>query len=212
MAPYTVVHADDHIIVANKFSGCLVTPAHGEAGITDLLNQRFAGPRDLAVVHRLDKLTSGLVVFARRTAAAAHLAKQFAGRGAHRQYAAIARGAIDGDVHLLSYPLDGKRALTRVTVVRRADSWTFVEVRIETGRRNQIRHHMAMMGHPLLGDHRIGGESAQHPDWTWPRIALHACHLKFVHPATGRSVAFEAPLPEEFEFFMGTDERKKLKN
>jgi 23S rRNA pseudouridine1911/1915/1917 synthase len=81
------------------------------------------------------------------------------------------------------------------------ESWpdvTLVAVRLETGRRNQIRVHFAEMGHPVLGDRRYGAAQAAHPAWLYRRLALHAASLGFSHPVTGEPLEFHAPLPREF--------------
>lgn len=185
---HRLVHLDDDLLVVSKAKGVLTTPAHGEEGLVDVLDRQYVGKRRLAVVHRLDKDTSGLIVFARTTEAARHLSAQFARHSAGRVYETTVQGLVASDSGMLSAPLDGQKALTHFEVVRRDVTTTTLTLTLETGRRNQIRRHLADIGHPILGDVRFGG-----PARSAPGIALHAKSLRFVHPRTGETVTFSCP-------------------
>lgn len=187
--PLNVLHVDDHVIVVAKDAGVLTTPAHGRDGLVDLLDRAYFGRTKVAVVHRLDLLTSGLLVFARTPAAARHLAGQFAAHAVEREYVAVAEGRVADDAGRIGAKIDDKRAVTNFTVTSRGEGTTTLSVRLETGRRNQIRVHLAGLGHPLLGDVRFGAAP-----WR-DRIALHARRLGFVHPSTRKALAFELPPP-----------------
>jgi len=167
-------------------------------------------PGPVLVVHRLDKLTSGLLVYAKTSGVARRLARQFEAHAVERAYACVAHGALEtqtirsrlvrnrGDGLRGSGTGDeGKDAVTHVRVqVRHADR-TAAVVTLETGRTHQIRIHLAEAGHPILGepvyirDHRASGRAVL-PS---PRLMLHATTLGFVHPATKALLRFESPAP-----------------
>lgn len=195
---FSVLFKDEHLVVVLKEAGLLTTPAHdGRPCLVDQLEvfldkERFARHR-LAVVHRLDRDTSGLLVFSRSPKITPLLAKQFAAHRVEREYLAVLSGLADASSGTLNTKLDGKRAITHFTVISRNDQNTTVTVRLETGRTNQIRKHFAAIGHPLLGDARFGNDAPQ--NWTFPGIALHARTLGFMHPVTKMMQRFQAPNP-----------------
>ena len=177
-------------------------------------------------IGRLDKETSGVLLFARNQVAAARLQKQREEGQLQKTYLAIARGNIDtGDNwYKISLPLapdrenhlkmtvspDGKlpgskTAVTYLKVLASCDEYTVIKVRLETGRTHQIRVHMASIGHPLLGDSLydmpIPEEAAEEKEKKtkqFRRAALHAWKIRFIHPFTGEKMMFETPLPEDF--------------
>lgn len=180
------------------------------------------------IVHRIDKDTSGLLVVAKSDAAHRGLAEQFAAHSVERVYSALLWGAPDrSDPRLAGHPAvsfegptlrieapigrhpadrkkmaviaGGRRAVTRATPLRRVGPTTLAECRLETGRTHQIRVHLAHIGHPLVGDPvygraRKGNAAAE----AFPRQALHAGVLGFVHPSTGEEMRFERPPPADF--------------
>lgn len=182
---HDLLHIDDDILVVNKAKGILTTPAHGEEGLVDELDRRHVGREKLHVVHRLDKATSGVLVFARTARAARKLSEQFAAHRAEREYVATVRGSIEADRGTIDENVLGKRAMTHFRVASRHDGATTVLLRLETGRRNQIRRHLAGIGHPILGDVRFGGPARDRVG-----IALHAGSLEFRHPSSGELVRF----------------------
>ena len=179
------------------------------------------------LVHRIDKDTSGLLVVAKTEKAMTHLAKQFFDKTSQRSYYALVWGDIEDDtgtieVHIGRDPKNrllmtvfpngdqGKEAITHYEVVERFGYTTLVRCRLETGRTHQIRAHMKHIGHTLFGDARYGGDNIlkgttftkykQFVDNCFkllPRQALHAQTLGFVHPISGKSMSFEAPLPND---------------
>jgi len=165
-----------------------------------MLDAQFVGRSRIAVVHRLDKLTSGLLVFARSPASAAHLAKQFAAHKVEREYVAIVEGHLKDSDGTMTTPLFTKRAVTHYRTMAQGPQSTSVVVHLETGRRNQIRAHFSQLGHPILGDGRFG--AANGGLWPHERIALHARVLGFTHPKTNGLLRFETPLPREFDSFV----------
>jgi len=226
---FRLVFEDPHLIVVDKSAAVLTVPTdRGETNtlldaIGHYLNRR--GHRGRAsVVHRLDRGTSGLLVFAKNPPIARELQAQFRVRKAEREYAAIIAGTLTRSEGTFSSRLgtskslqrysvrdddEGESAVTHFRVERRLPAskrepaTTFVRVRLETGRRNQIRVHFAEAGHPVLGDERYRPDLAQHPAWTPRRLALHASVLGFEHPRSGERLRFESPLPPEFERFLG---------
>jgi 23S rRNA pseudouridine1911/1915/1917 synthase len=172
------------------------------------------------IVHRLDKGTSGLIVVAKDDATHRALSAQFAARQVRKEYVAVvhgtparAEGTVDrpigrDPVHRRRMAIDAPRArAARSTwaVRERLDGAALLDVRIHTGRTHQIRVHLASLGHPIAGDELYGGRrtpSAQRPEAraalaAFPRPALHAARLAFLHPVSGATLAFESPLPAD---------------
>jgi 23S rRNA pseudouridine1911/1915/1917 synthase len=227
---FSLVFADDHLAVVCKDAGLLTVPTErGESQtLVDRLSRHLAKGRArharVSVVHRLDRETSGLLVFGRTPAVARRISDQFAARKPEREYAAIVAGRLgEDDGEMRSYLATdralnqrsvarsggerGELAVTRFRVHERFPDATQVAVRLETGRRNQIRVHFAEGGHPVLGDQRYERDAACHAAWPYGRLALHARVLGFRHPVTGADLRFEAALPAEFEAF-----RKRMRS
>jgi 23S rRNA pseudouridine1911/1915/1917 synthase len=227
--PLAVVYEDADLLVVNKAAGMVV---HLGAGVKSgtLVNALLHHIRALSsaggelrpgIVHRLDKMTSGLVVVAKNDAAHRRLSDQFKSREVHKTYIALVHGRVAGDRGQITKPVgrDPRRrtrmkaggiapreALTKYRVLRRFRPFTLVEAMPQTGRTHQIRVHLASLGHPVVGDTTYGapaklrlGESAEP---TLPRIFLHAAKLAFAHPLTGAPLCFEAPLPAELAAFL----------
>jgi 23S rRNA pseudouridine1911/1915/1917 synthase len=170
-------------------------------------------------VHRLDRETSGLMVFARTVPAERHLGIQFRQHTTERRYIAVAEGRVTertitsrlvrdrGDGRRGSTPDDdeGKEAVTHVRPLESLDGYTVVECRLETGRTHQIRIHLAEAGHPLCGErvYRRAKFDEPKPDRSGaPRVALHAAELGFEHPVSGEAMTFTMPLPRDLEKFI----------
>lgn len=229
--PLAVLHEDRDLLVLDKAAGMVVHPARGSPHST-VLNALLgrmrgkgrsdeAGP--FALVHRLDKDTSGCLVIAKSEAALAALQAQWKGRTVEKVYLALCHGALPAEGRLDTpygrHPRDRTRFTSRHGTGRRAvTEWrvvepfgreaTLAEVRLHTGRTHQIRVHLAEAGHPLLADAMYGGtrREARLPAGSpvrraaeaVGRQALHAARLAFDHPRTGKRVGFEAPLPKDF--------------
>ncbi len=226
-----VRYADEHIVVVDKPAG-LTTMRHPEEAaefgargrrflpptLADLLPPLLAatpgGGRPVIPVHRLDKDTSGLVVFARTPQAARHLGQQFRAHTVDRLYLALTRGPARagrieswllrdrGDGRRGSSPVagQGQQALTHVRVVEELGDYTLIECRLETGRTHQVRIHLGEAGTPLCGDRLYDRplHGRPLPDGSGARrVALHAAVLGLVHPATGKSMRWTSPLPRD---------------
>jgi 23S rRNA pseudouridine1911/1915/1917 synthase len=212
---------DESLLIVEKPPGLLTVPTqrNESANLLTLL-ERYLRPQGLLpeCVHRLDRGVSGLLVFAKRAEIAERLRDQFADRKPDRMYLAFARGKVlskEGtirsflatDEHLNRYSTSdeskGQLAITHYRVLRTwGDLASQIELRLETGRRNQIRVHLAEAGHPLWGDTRYGRSLPPHRYWPYQRVALHAARLGFDHPLTGSRLVFESRMPREFHEFV----------
>jgi 23S rRNA pseudouridine1911/1915/1917 synthase len=215
---FTVVHADDDVVVVSKPAGLVVHPGagHPTGTLAGGLLARFpdiAGvgdPMRPGIVHRLDRDTSGLMVAARTPAAHAALTAALAAREVERVYLGLAWGRFDTRRGSIDAPIGrsdrrrtrmavreaGREARTGYEVVRQYDDplCALVECRLETGRTHQIRVHLAAIGHPVVGDAAYGGDR---PALRPGRPFLHASSLAFTHPASGERLSFSDPLPPE---------------
>jgi len=207
-----IVHEDRDVLVVNKPAGLVVHPGSGNWAGTMLNALLHHAPRlgelpRAGIVHRLDKDTSGLLVVARNEPAQNSLVKQLAARTVKRTYLALVRGklaragTVDAPIGRdpahrtrMAVVRGGKPAVTHYRVRKALAAHTLLECRLETGRTHQIRVHLASIGHPIEGDRVYGGRAKP----AFPRQALHAWKLEFDHPASGKPVAFEAPLPQDF--------------
>lgn len=222
--PFRVVFADETLLVIDKPAGVVVHPGAGQrehtlaaglvAAYPELATLAAAGawPAERpGLVHRLDKDTSGLLVVARTAAAHAALSAQLAARTMGRTYATLVLGHVAAEEGTIDAPL-GRSARTPTKIAVRADGraarthyrveerffgdppTTRCTVSLETGRTHQIRVHFAAIGHPVAGDDRYGGARG---GLGLTRPFLHAERLRLVHPASGKTLEFTAPLPEE---------------
>lgn len=222
---FDIIFEDDHLIVVNKQAGYLTVPTNAQEtntladAVKSYVNRRQPRGPDITVVHRLDRDTSGLLVFAKTAKVGFLIKDQFADRKPERVYVAIVSGrlqqstgtmesflATDKDLNQRSVEEGegGKLAITHYTVAQAFTDATLVRVTLETGRRNQIRVHFAEQGHPILGDQRYEVETARHRLWPHRRLALHAEVLGFRHPVTEKMLRFMVPPPKEFEKFCST--------
>jgi 23S rRNA pseudouridine1911/1915/1917 synthase len=178
--------------------------------------ERMSEPKAFSV-HRIDRETSGLLVFARTVTAQQALITQFKAHSVERTYLAVAQGEVaartfesrlvedrgDGRRGSTSLPEVGKRAVTHVRPLERLDGWTLLECRLETGRTHQIRIHLSEAGHPVYGDSKYGPPFTSEEARRMRRLALHAATLGFDHPSDGRRLSFESQPPRDFEEVVG---------
>ncbi|HVG24341.1 MAG TPA: RluA family pseudouridine synthase [Thermoanaerobaculia bacterium] len=207
-----ILHEDDDVIVVLKANGLLTVATERERETTAqaYLNVylQSKGAERVHVVHRLDRETSGVLVFAKHFAAREALKEKFAAHDIERVYVAAIEGALDPphgtfrshlrerkDLRMESvepHP-DAKLAVTHYRTIETNGRYSLLEIRLETGRKNQIRTHLAEAGHPVVGD-RLYGSSVN----PLGRLGLHAKLLGFDHPATGKKMVFTAPVPKSF--------------
>lgn len=213
---FDVVFEDRFLIVVEKAAMILTVPTpRGERNTLVQLIERYLDrgrPHRLAIVHRLDRETSGLLVFAKDRRTGEALQAQFREHRPERLYVALVAGLLERDRGTFESRLEtnrgltryssrdgsGERAVTHYEVEARLSGATRVRARLETGRRNQIRVHFAEARHPVLGDRRYRPDLSAHPSWPHERLALHAAVLGFTHPVTGEALRFESPVPREF--------------
>jgi len=221
-----IVFEDDAVIVINKPAGLVVHPGAGNTDGT-LLNALLHHcsaleelPRS-GIVHRLDKETSGLMVVAKTMEAYSRLTSALKARKVIREYEAVVIGVLTagGTVNAaigrhptkrthMAVLKTGKDATTHYRVIDRLRAHSYLRLRLESGRTHQIRVHMAHIKHPLVGDPQYGGrprppanvsEELSYLLRHFPRQALHAVHLSFLHPSTGEVMAWTSPLPEDMQ-------------
>jgi 23S rRNA pseudouridine1911/1915/1917 synthase len=224
--PLDVVFEDEYLMVVNKPKGMVVHPAPGHLTGTLVNAVLYHAAGSLSgingvlrpgVVHRIDKMTSGLLIVAKNDAAHAGLAAQIEAHTFSRRYEGVVFGRLSGegtvdrpvgrsrtDRKKMAVVPEGRRAVTHYEAVAEyplANTvWTHARFTLETGRTHQIRVHMASLGHPVAGDDVYGSPKRDGALFPWlSGQCLHAAHIGFLHPVTGERLAFDAPLPEYFE-------------
>jgi 23S rRNA pseudouridine1911/1915/1917 synthase len=234
-----ILFLDPHVVVVNKPAGMLALRNPGdvswrqvrkdkqpslEESLQRLIRQqqRSQAPRleiRLLAVHRIDRETSGILVFARSEHAQTMLIRQFADHSAERTYLCVIPGSLDAQTFVSRQIRDrgdglrgscpdgsrGRRMVTHVRPLRRLGQYSELECRLETGRTNQIRIHLAEAGHPICGDVKYRGPFGQDsvPDLSRaPRLALHATSLGFLHPVTQELQRFHQPWPRDMQTFL----------
>ena len=217
--PIDIVYEDSDIIVVNKPKGMVVHPANGNPDgtlVNAIMNickdslSGIGGEIRPGIVHRIDKDTSGLLIVAKNDKAHINLSEQIKNREITKKYVALVRGIIKENFATIDMPIgrsdkdrkkmavrkDGKKAVTHFDVIERFDGFTYLDIKIDTGRTHQIRVHMAEIGYPIVGD--MVYSNGKNPFGVEGQM-LHAKSLDFKHPITGEQMHLEAPLPEYFE-------------
>lgn len=204
--PLDILHDDHEVLVVQKPSGLLSVPGRGEHLADCLLSRVQAVFPQALLVHRLDRDTSGVMIFAQTPHAQRHLGLQFEKRQTKKTYVARIWGQPADDAGTVSLPLivdwpnrplqkvdheNGREAITHWKVLRRKDDETRVRLTPETGRSHQLRVHMLEIGHPILGDPFYATGEAREAE----RLMLHAESLRIRHPDGGKGVTFKAPAP-----------------
>lgn len=187
---------DDHYLVADKPAGKL---AVGEGSAEEMLRVQTGLPA-LRAVHRLDRDTTGCLLFAKSAAAFDAAVAMFKTRRVTKLYQAIVFGTFDRPASTVNQELDGERAVSHIQREAVSKDASFLKVRIETGRTHQIRRHLASIRHPVLGDREHGVKFARDPRLlTIPRQMLHASGLELPHPMlSGKTLKAHSPLPADF--------------
>ena len=215
----SLVYEDDYLLVVNKKQGLLTVPSNPDSAETTALSilkayVRKQHPRNnIYVVHRLDRETSGLLVFAKTPQLQEYMRTYWRQLVTKRTYIALAEGILPEqkgtittwltedkrNAMVFSSPVNdgGQKAVTHYEVLgTRENDISLVALNLETGRTNQIRVHLASIGHPVVGDRKYGHGNTYSPV---DRLCLHARILEFIHPATEQVVHFETPIPREFK-------------
>ena len=208
-----IVFEDRHLLVVNKHEGLLSYSKHpNDKTVITVLNQYLEASHQRChahIVHRLDRDTSGLMVVSKSKEVSQRFEEDWKGMVYDRRYVAVAWGHIeprrgevkswftDGEYCVLSSPEDngGKLAITHYEVKQTSRRYSLVELKLDTGRRNQIRVHLRDLQHPVVHDPMYGYKEDVSPI---NRLALHAFRLCFTHPVTGKRMAFETPVPAAF--------------
>jgi 23S rRNA pseudouridine1911/1915/1917 synthase len=217
--PVGILYEDAFLLVIDKPKDMVVHPSSGHRRgtlVNAVLNHvTGAGQGDErpGIVHRLDKGTTGVIIIAKDRKSQETLSHQFHERTVEKTYRAVVEGVMEKDEGVVEgaigrHPKDRKRmdlvarggrhSLSRFTVLRRLDGFTYVEVYPKTGRTHQIRVHMSHAGHPIVGDDLYGRHAKRLAD----RPLLHALRISFDHPATGDRITVEAPVPDDIETFV----------
>ena len=208
-----LVYEDDDIIVVDKGYGLLSmgTDKVKDGTAYSILREyvKRKDPRNkIFIVHRLDRDTTGLMMFAKTQQAKETMQHNWNNMVIERRYVAVVEGTLDPEkgeirsylaenaaheVYSTNNPEEGQLAVTYYTTLRTRAPYSLVELSLATGRKNQIRVHMKDAGHPIVGDRRYGAKSSP-----IHRLCLHAATLRFVHPVTRRDMNFTSPLPAGF--------------
>jgi len=229
-----IVHEDDDLLVVNKPAGLVVHPGAGNPAGTLMNGLLHRVPKleeipRAGIIHRLDKDTSGLLLVAKSLTAHTALVRLLAEREISRHYLAICNGVLTGggtirepvsrhpvDRKRMSVQQNGKPAVTHYTVKERFAAFTYVNVKLETGRTHQIRVHFAHRRHALVGDQTYGGRLALPKGASdeviqvlrhFKRQALHATRLAFEHPSSSEQIDLEISPPKDFQMLVETLQR-----
>ena len=221
--PLDVVYEDSDLLVVNKPRGMVVHPAPGNYGSTLVNALLWHCKGDLSgingvirpgIVHRIDKDTSGLLLVAKNDSAHISLSQQISAHSLDREYRAVIHGRLKEPVGIIDAPIgrnpndrkkmcvttrNSKNAVTHYEVLEEYKDFSFLRLKLETGRTHQIRVHMAHIGHPVAGDPVYGPKNGVS---SLNGQCLHAAVLGFIHPETDEHIIVEAPLPSYFTDFL----------
>ncbi|MGL5637453.1 MAG: RluA family pseudouridine synthase [Bacteroidales bacterium] len=210
-----IVYEDRDVIVVDKEAGVLSIATDKEKKLTaySTLSSyvKAEDPRNrIFVLHRLDRDTSGLMMFAKSQQVQEKMQKNWDKMVTERTYLAVVEGSLEKredtissymwenkksmKMHSSKDPDDGELAVTHYRTIKWNDSFSMLQVKLDTGKKNQIRVHMQEIGHPIVGDDKYG--SKMNPI---RRMGLHACELAFIHPTTGKEMYFSTPVPKKFK-------------
>lgn len=219
--PFPVLYEDQDIIVVDKPAGISTSSTDGSLSIQEILSvflkSQSRGRLRAFVVHRLDKEVSGVLLFAKTHESMEILKERWTETDKH--YFALVEGAPKENsgtikswliedrsqkVHSVSERPDAKFSVTNYTTIKTVDKNTLLDIKTETGRKNQIRVHLSDIGCPIVGDRKYGAS-----DKYKRRVRLHACSLSFPHPVNGKLLTIKSPIPEGFLSLKLKDEKYK---
>lgn len=211
--PLNIIYEDDYLLVINKPANIAIHPSilHFDNSLSNGVKfyfDKLGLKKKIRIVNRLDRNTSGIVVFAKNEYIQECLIKQMKTKELKKEYLAIAKGILKSKSDTLNFPIarkegsiiertvssDGDSAITHYDVVKEFNNLSLVHIVLETGRTHQIRVHFSHIGHPILGDTLYGS-----PSKLINRQALHSYKLTFIHPVTKKVVSLEAPLPNDIK-------------
>ena len=211
--PLDIIYEDDYLLVINKPANIAIHPSilHFDNSLSNGVKfyfDKLGLKKKIRIVNRLDRNTSGIVVFAKNEYIQECLIKQMKTKELKKEYLAIAKGILESKSDTLNFPIarkegsiiertvssDGDSAITHYDVVKEFNNLSLVHIVLETGRTHQIRVHFSYIGHPILGDTLYGS-----PSELINRQALHSYKLTFIHPVTKKVLSLEAPLPNDIE-------------
>jgi len=204
MTKYSIIFEDDYLLVVNKPSGLLVIPTpKGEKNtLTDLLNDYLQSKSSSAdsvkahPCHRLDRDTSGLILYAKGKSMQQKMMSQFHDKEVAKKYLAFVQGHPKKQTGSIDYRLEGKEAITKYSILKYYPrGYSLVEVELITGRTNQIRLHFKMLGHPIVGERRFA--FAKDYPVKSKRLALHSTFISFYHPVTDEKMSFTCDMPDD---------------
>lgn len=211
--PLDIIYEDDYLLVINKPANIAIHPSilHFDNSLSNGVKfyfDKLGLKKKIRIVNRLDRNTSGIVVFAKNEYIQECLIKQMKTKELKKEYLAIAKGILESKSDTLNFPIarkegsiiertvssDGDSAITHYDVVKEFNNLSLVHIVLETGRTHQIRVHFSHIGHPILGDTLYGS-----PSELINRQALHSYKLTFIHPVTKKVLSLEAPLPNDIK-------------
>ena len=211
--PLNIIYEDDYLLVINKPANIAIHPSilHFDNSLSNGVKfyfDKLGLKKKIRIVNRLDRNTSGIVVFAKNEYIQECLIKQMKTKELKKEYLAIAKGILKSKSDTLNFPIarkegsiiertvssDGDSAITHYDVVKEFNNLSLVHIVLETGRTHQIRVHFSYIGHPILGDTLYGS-----PSKLINRQALHSYKLTFIHPITKKVLSLEVPLPNDIK-------------
>ena len=211
--PLNIIYEDDYLLVLNKPANIAIHPSilHFDNSLSNGVKfyfDKLGLKKKIRIVNRLDRNTSGIVIFAKNEYIQECLIKQMKTNEFKKEYLAIAKGILESKSGTLNFPIarkegsiiertvtsDGDSAITHYDVVKEFNNLSLVHIVLETGRTHQIRVHFSHIGHPILGDTLYGS-----PSELINRQALHSYKLTFIHPVTKKVLRLEAPLPNDIK-------------
>lgn len=207
-----IIYEDDDLIALNKPAGIVVHPSHGHYSdsLGNILAWYFSShgeDHEIRSIGRLDRDTSGLILFGKNRTAVSRLVEQASDNTRSKHYLALASGIFEKSSDIIDAPIgrtesgnvkrivreDGDPAKTYYEVIKQYDDFALIGLKLYTGRTHQIRVHMSYAGHPLLGDSLYGSGARGNLS----RAALHSDRIEFLQPFTGEKISLEAPVPED---------------
>lgn len=195
--PIDVIYKDRYLIVVNKPAGITT---NGPRSLETVLKKQL-GDRSIMAVHRLDSQTSGAIIFARGADVKQAFVDVFKSNKVSKSYRLVVSGRYDAKLKNIALPVDGKPALTVLNkIIAASFRVSYLEVSIPTGRKHQIRIHMAASGFPVVGDTRYFTKKVKNPQFKYvPRQLLHSYRIKFPHPVEDKMVVVTAKMPADFK-------------